>query len=347
MVHTIGLQPDYFSIGNEPTQWTHYGIPWSHWSAKDHSTPTSLAYAFDVRAAIKAVLVVDPTAKFVGVEAACYCNPTYFTDVGKIDGSLISAVAYHSYPSIGDSQPTLGQFYAPLASSGNLSTSYADVRADLVAGCSTCSHLPIFVNEYNAGPGWSPSNLGGSYANAVFLAASVTEAIQANVSQLTIFNLQTSSTQKYGYSLINGAGTVGDNGILFSKFLSHLVSGYIDGSHVATTIPGIYDVVTRNGSNGSILVVNTNLTHSLALTLGTGFGGTTLGTALYWSSSSSAPLVLTGPGGAYTVGAQSMLLVTFHEVGNLRIGPIDFVSTPTTLASLGSPTGPLAMARFP
>src|SRR5579871_2380750 len=193
IVATVGIQPDYWAIGNEPTQWTHYGIPWTHWKSGDRSHASALAYAVDVRSAIRAVRAVDPAARFIGVEAACYCNTAYFQEVGQVDGSSISAVAYHSYPSTGQSRPTVAQFYAPLSSSSNLSHSNADVRNALVAGCRSCAALPIFVNEYNAGPGWSPSSRGGTFANAAFLAASITEGLRANVSQLTVFNLQTAS----------------------------------------------------------------------------------------------------------------------------------------------------------
>src|SRR5690242_21213579 len=57
------------------------------------------------------------------------------------------------------------------------------VRTAVHGLCTNCSRLPIFVNEYNAGPGWAPSNFAGSYDNAVFLARSEehTSELQSHV----------------------------------------------------------------------------------------------------------------------------------------------------------------------
>jgi hypothetical protein len=311
IVHTIGLQPDYWAIGNEPTQWKHYGIPWGHWSTADSSKPSPLAYAFDVRAAIRAVSAVDPSAKFIGIEAACSCNTEWITDIGKIDGSAIDAIAYHTYPSLGLAKETVGQLYAPLSSRSNLTSSFPSVRASFLAGCASCGSMPIFVNEYNAGPGWSPSNQAGTYANAVFLAASVTQALRANVTQLTVYNLQTTSTKAFGYSLINASGSPGPDGLLFSKVLNYLVLGRVSASSIATSVGGVFDVVTRNGSSGSALVVNSNLTKTLALSFGAGFNGT-LGSALYWSPGMAAPKQISATAGSFSIAPQGILLVRLH-----------------------------------
>jgi hypothetical protein len=311
IVSTAGFQPDYWSIGNEPTGWTHYGIPWTQWKSSDSAVATPLAYAFDVKAAITAVLAVDPTARFIGLEAACSCNTAWFQDVAQIDGDRLSAIAYHSYPSSGSSTPTPAEFYQPLASSSNLTASYASVRADVTGLCTNCSSLPIFVNEYNAGPGAGASDLGGTYENAVFLAASVAQALRANVSQLTLFNLQTDSTSSYGFSMMNGNGNVGPTGDLFSQLLSHVAVGVVLPGGVAGTIPGLWSSITQSTTEESLLAVNTNLTDSLQLsTNGSPFAGAS-GVAYQWSSSQAAPNSTSGSiAGSYTVPSQGILLLT-------------------------------------
>ena len=311
IVHTVGFQPDYWSIGNEPTGWTHYGIPWTKWSASDASTPTPLAYALDVKAAIAAVSAVDPGAKFIGVEAACPCNSAWFQQVAKIDGDRIAAIAYHSYPSTGATTVSLPQFYGPLATSSNLSGSYALVRSQIAGQCATCASLPIFVNEYNAGPGWAPSNLGGSYANAVFLAASVVQALNANVSQLTIFNLQ-NGAPSYGFSMMTSKGVVGPTGILFSQMLPHLAIGTTYGTSIATLVPGLWSVLTRNATTQSLLVVNTNLTQSVSVSLGLAFQVTSPGNVYRWSPGVAVPSVASEtPAAEYTVPSEGILLLSF------------------------------------
>jgi len=311
IVTTQGFQPDYWTIGNEPMGWTHYGIPWTSWKTTDASKPTSLAYAFDVKAAITAVTAVDSAAKFIGVEAACDCNTNWFQDVAKIDGSKISAIAYHKYPSTGSTSETTSDLYALLGSSKNLSTSYATVRAAMASYCTSCATMPIFVNEYNAGPGWAPSTVSGTYANAVFLAASAVQALRANVSQLSIYSLQTTATGSYGFSLLDSKTSVGPSGVLYSKLLSHLTVGQVLSTQVSTSLSGVWSVVTKSGTHESLLIVNTNQVTALALTLGTGFPQSLSASIYQWAPGLAAPTVTTGALAlGYSVPAEGILLLT-------------------------------------
>ena len=322
IVNTIGFQPTYWSIGNEPTGWHHYGIPWAKWRTADAQTPTPMAYAWDVHAAIAAVLKVDPAAKFIGIEAACACNSAWFADTVKVNGPNLAAVAVHNYPSAaGKTTVSLDGFYAALTASGNISHTIAFVRSAITGLCTGCASLPIFVNEYNAGPGWSPSNYGGTYANAEFLAASVAQALEANVTQLTIFNLQTYSTKTYGYSMMNGNGIVGPTGLLFSRLLSHLALGQVFRAPVKTSLGNVWSVVTQNSTARTLLVVNANATHALALSLLSSFPLGLLGTVITWGPGHPAPTVAAGKVlGSYVVPSQGMLLLTVHPL-HLLIAP--------------------------
>jgi hypothetical protein len=291
VVNTVGFQPTYWSIGNEPSGWTHYGIPWTQWRVGDHSTPTPMEYAYDVRAAITAVRAVDPAAQFIGIESACPCNTVWFQDVVRVDGPNIAALAVHNYPSDlthGATRETLAQFYAPLADPQNITGAIHDVRTAIHGLCGRCGTIPIFVNEYNAGPGWAPSNHAGTYANAVFLAASVAQALDANVQQMTFFDLQTGA-HGFGYSLLNGAGTVAPTGSLFSRLLSHLAIGHVYRDPVRTSIGGVWSVVTRGGGVTSLLVVNTNLSHGLKLGLAAAFPTGVLSTIYTWAPGAPLP----------------------------------------------------------
>ncbi len=310
IVDTLGFQPAYWSIGNEPTGWTHYGLPWTAWRTTDDVRATPIAYAFDVKAAIAAVRAVDPGARFIGIEAACSCNSAWFTDVARVDGAQLSAVAYHLYPSEGLAAPTLAEFYAPLEGPGNISSSYASVEHDVALGCARCASLPIFINEYNAGPGWAPSSRAGSYANAVFEAASVTEALRANVTQFTFFNLQTASAT-YGFSLLGPGATRSPVGTLFEQMLPSLAIGEVRESSIATSIGGVYEVLTANATATTLLVVNTNTSHALGLSL---LGAPILagvGTSWSWRPGAAAPVRTHGRlASAYEVPAQGLLLLS-------------------------------------
>jgi hypothetical protein len=74
IVHTLGFQPDYWSIGNEPQYWKHYGIPWQNWSVLDNSRATPVAYAIQLKAAISAVTALNPGPKFMGLDSARSCD---------------------------------------------------------------------------------------------------------------------------------------------------------------------------------------------------------------------------------------------------------------------------------
>jgi PKD repeat protein len=362
IVNTVGLQPDYWVIGNEPMNWNHYGIAWSNWDVTDASKATPLAYAIDVKNGIAAVKKVDPAAKFIGVEAACSCNSVWFQDVAKIDGSSIAAIAYHQYPSNGLTTMTTAQLYELLNSNKNLTSSYATVRADITGQCTGCSTMPIFLNEYNAGPGWTPSNLGGTYSNAVFLASSVTQALRAKIPQFTTYDLQTSSTGTYGYSMIDGSNTIGPTGLLFSDLLDHLTIGSVYSTAVKTSILGVWSVMTQNGTKASLLVVNSNLSNAIALSLGTVFPTGISASVYTWDPSLSAPKESTATiATSYSIPSQGMLLITVSsytgKIGALPIGHAVALSgpavalhtpSPATLRVVGAPpVGPLVTGRVP
>ncbi|MCI4366183.1 MAG: PKD domain-containing protein [Thermoplasmata archaeon] len=306
-----GFQPTYWSIGNEPQGWTHYGIPWSQWKTSDHSRATPVAYAFDVKAAMAAVTGVDPAAKFIGIQAACSCNTLWFQDVAKIDGAALSAVAFHEYPSEGTTSESLAQFFAPLQGTGNLSASVARVRAAVAPECSRCPSLPIFVNEYNAGPGWAPSNFAGSYANAVFLAASVVQGLTVPVAQLSVFELQTYQTGRFGFAMVDAHDALSPPGVLFADVLPRLALGTVSTAPIATTLGNVWAVTTANATSESLIVVNANLTNALALHLGLDFPSLLPGTVLQWSPGHATPSVThTTLAGAFSVPSQGILVLT-------------------------------------
>jgi hypothetical protein len=337
IVNVVGLQPDYWSIGNEPTQWTHYGLPWSAWRTSDDRVPTALAYAWDVHAAIAAVRAVDPAARFIGIQAACYCNSALLTEVAAVDGSEVNAFAYHLYPAPSvTTNETIASYLSPLAGPGNISSSYASVRSEILTGCPTCGALPIFIDEYNAGPGWSPAPLDGSYANALFLGASVAQALTANISQLTPFNLQNGSDTGLGYSMLNRTGAPGPTGLLFSQVLSHLAFGTVLGERLATAIGGIWSVATAGSGLESLLLVNSNATESLILGTASLPGLAGAGTQYLWDEGMSAPAMLSTPGATdFVVPPLSLLLVDVPTSGGAA--PVPTAQSPGPAATGGAP----------
>ncbi|MCI4369277.1 MAG: hypothetical protein L3K09_06935 [Thermoplasmata archaeon] len=335
IVKTLGFQPDYFSVGNEPDLWKHYGIPWANWSYLDHRRPTPLAYAIDLRNAIGAVRAVDPSARFVGIEATCSCDSYQIGQVLHVDGPNISAVAYHSYPYRSTVTPTLQKFLDPLVGAGNVTSTYQHVRAAVNRQCPSCSGLPVFLNEFNAGPGWTPSVFNGTYANALFLAASSIQALRANVSQFTIFSLQSNQTS-FGYSMMNGTSSVGPTGLLFSRLIDHLAMGSVYATHIVTNVPSVWSVLTENSSKASLFVVNANLTRTVHLHLSPLILNGTTGDVYTWDPGNASPKVVHGKiAGSYDVPPEGMLLVLVspkaihgpspHPAATIAVNPVPAV----------------------
>ena len=337
-VRTLGFQPDYFNLGNEPSLWKHYGIPWTKWNSTDHSTPTSLDYAFDLHAAITAVRRVDAAAKFIGIESDCACGRPWFQDLIRVDGRLISAVAYHSYPSFGRVNSSLAQYLAPLFSPGNLTTTFPLVRSYIAHQCARCATLPIFEQEYNSGPGWTASSWNATYPNALFLGASVVQALRANVTQFTMFNLQ-SNKSTYGYSMMNTTDVIGPTGALFSGVLRHLAQGSVYGSGFNTTTGGVLSVLTQNARRATLFVVNTNLTSSVHLSVGKVFRVGANDFLGQWAPGMAGPTW--GPARAssnYTIAPEGMLLLAAPS-GSVYPGPPPATSSARPLVPGPGDTG--------
>ncbi len=314
LVHTLHFQPTYFAIGNEPQLWKHYGKPWGLWRTTDASTPTPLAYAIDVRNGIKAVRSTDPSAQFIGIESMDQQASTWFQAVARVDGSQIAAVAYHTYPSMqGKTTVTLSEFLAPLVGAHNLTSSYAMVRSDLQGMCSSCGKLPIFISEFDSGPGWAPSNYAGTWANAVFLAAMGIQALRANVSSYEMFHLQSDSSS-VAWSMMNSKNALSPSGALYSKLLCHLQLGHVMGTKIVTQVGSVWSVLTVENGQASLLVVNADTSQGIDLGLNHVLNvkiGTTP-TIYSWSSGATAPAVHTAAlSTTYTVPALGMLLIDF------------------------------------
>jgi hypothetical protein len=324
IVHTVGFQPTLWAIGNEPTGWTHYGIPWASWNTADNSLATPHAYALEIRNAVPAITAVDPTAKFDGIQAAYYGNSQWFADLAQNYSTTPFAwVAYHMYPTNGIANPT--QIYSVLSGTTNITSTYAVVRSDLTSNCpsgsTACKTTPIEIGEYNHGPATGTPYSDANFTDAVFLAASVTQALRDSVSALTIFKLQ-SSGATYGYSLMNSTNATDPAGTLFQKVLGNghfQLYGSVHNTSVATTATNVWAEMTRNTSScyNGLIVANANTVDGLNLSLSTVFPTSTSGTITWWNAStnSSGPVTKTGAviGSTIAMAPQSLLVLKDHS----------------------------------
>jgi hypothetical protein len=301
IVNGLGFQPDYWTIGNEPMLWNQYGLSWSNWTNTSSSHPTPLAYAIDARNAMAAVRAVDPAARFIGIESDCQCSAKdWMATTAAVNGPTIAAVGYHTYPSTALlTNETLPEFLQPLASPVNITASYATVRNAIAPQCPTCATLPIFVTEYNSGPGRGATQWAGTYADAVFLAASTAQALSDNVTMFLTYNLQgvPGNNSTLGWGLVNYTNQVDPEGLLYSQLFSHFATGTVYVSGVATAIPSVWSVLSENGTNGSLLIVNANLTTTLNLSVGGSLPAAPgrPATVYAWNTSVASPVPTSGP----------------------------------------------------
>ena len=302
----LGFAPTYWEFGNEPTNWLHFGKNVSTWSTADHLQPTALGYATMVRNYIAAVSAVYPNDRYVGIESACACASSMVSDTAALAGSSLSAMAYHSYPSGPGSSLKVASFLGVRRSRGNLTTTAATFAGSVAAGCRRCSSIPVDLGEYQAGPYYAFSPLAATYAGAPFLASSLIQAIQANLTQFTVYDSN---------SLFDEAtGTPTYEGRLYSAVLPHLVMGTDSRVVVTGSAPSnVWTLLTKNGSHGSILVVNDDPSNALQLTIGSSvFPVGQTGSYWAWSppgSALSSHLGVTLPA-RYTVPAEGILLLS-------------------------------------
>ena len=338
IVNTVGFQPTLWSIGNETTNWLHFGIAWTSWNTADNSKPRPIDYVVEVRNAITAIKLVDPSAKFVGVQAATYQNTPYFAQMAANYSNIpINWTAYHSYPSLGLANPT--QIYSVLSSTVNISTTYATVRGDLKTSCPAmsngCRSMPIQIGEYNHGPSTGTPYADGNFTDAVFLAASTTQALRANVSALTIFKLQ-SSGDSFGYGLLNGTNVTDSAGLLYQKVFgssNFQLYGTVHNVTVRTTATSVWSEMTRNTTScyNGLIVVNTDVANGLTLALNSVFPTSTSGTITWWNASTNAsgPVTKTGAniGATIAMAPQSLLVLKDHTcLGNSPLAPSGLAS---------------------
>jgi len=313
--HTLGFKPNYWEIGNEPAQWTHFGIPWSNWNTSQSQNASPGSYAQVVQAYSKAMRVVDPAIHLIGlsgVGTGGYNEAVWIRATVALNGPNLSAVAIHVYPAGGTTaNGTLTNFLNTLTGHGSLAYRAPIARAAIAAGCPTCRGIGLFVTEFGTGTQGGPYDKWmGSSSAAPYLAAEVAQAMLAGVSNLDLFAFQST----YNGSLLNGSGVPSRTFTMYSSLFAQLQPVLLN-----VSVPGapsrVYVVAgaSTNWTTYSLLVVNANTTHPLRLNLlGSGFPLLGSGSVTTWNYSAAAPGVtsfsLMAPW-VWTVPARSMMVL--------------------------------------
>ena len=295
-IQTLKFHPAYWEIGNEPALWTHFGTPWSKWTASQNVNATPSTYAAVVHSYVAAIRSVDPVGRILGlagVGTGGYGEDGWIRASVALNGRNISAVAIHVYPAGGTNAAgnvTLSKFYDTLEGKSSLEYRVPKDRAAITSACPTCSRIQLFVTELGTGTQGGPyATYMSSFASVPFLAAEVAEAMTANLPNVDLFALQSN----YSGSLLNTSGSPSITYALYSQMLVHLQTTVLN----ATLTPApvhFFLVPTRslNGSTYALLAVNANASVGVRLDLtGSGFPLVGVSTSYTWNYTSASPIV--------------------------------------------------------
>jgi hypothetical protein len=321
--NTLHFHPAYWEIGNEPAQWTHFGIPWALWTPLQDSNITPAGYAKLVQSYVIAIRSVDPSAKIIGlpgVGTGAWHEADWIEATVALNGPNLSGVGIHVYPAGHDNAQTgtLAQFYASLTSPSSLSVRVPSDLAAIKAGCPSCKNIRIFATEVGSGSvGTIGTGAYGRYMSGFsqvpYLATEVVQGLNVRMANLDFYDLKSS----YPGSLLKSGGTARPAYYLFSEILSQLGSKVVR-SKESAPVGGFYAVATVDPTTKtlSILFTNVNTTTSIHLNLkgsGCPLGGP--GDSLKWSDSTSRPVPGTWAGAIppyWTLAPSSVLLLQFH-----------------------------------
>jgi hypothetical protein len=337
VVHTLHYQPKYWEIGNAPSGWTHFGVPWSKWGNSGGGNITPVPFANLVKAYIQAVKAVDPGAQFLALGSWIglknYDKP-WVTELAKVDGHDLAGISVHSYLVSGPHNPTWAQLFANLQGPLSLTAQVPADRAFIKAACSTCTKLDVFVSEINAAE-VSPYNpMLSTFAGSLYLAAETVQGLSVHAANLDWFAYDSDFSGAWE----THPGKWQTQYYLFTDIMPHLQNGILP-----TTVKGpstFYAIATYNSSGLSVLMVNVNMTSSVSVDLSkAGFVMGTHGSEYLWKNGvsrtvkSSITLSQT-----FTLPPLSIALLSVPAKGAHIPGD------PTTVVALGNHAAPGAVS---
>ncbi|MGI0071456.1 MAG: hypothetical protein ACRECT_05255 [Thermoplasmata archaeon] len=301
---TLGFQPDYWEIGNEPGLWQHFGLPWSEWGSNLTASASPPQYADLVHSYIAAMRAVDPSIRVIGLPGVghgAHGETTWIAATVSENGPNLSAVGIHVYPAgLGPSNPknaTLQNFYATLTGSASLPTRVPADLAAIRSACPTCGPIPLFVSEFGSAIAGHPDDpFVGGFAQVPYVAAELIQAVDLNVSETAYFAFDASSIDSW-FPVPNNSAPIYQ---LYSEILSRLGTEVLP-VNVTSMVGGIYALATTREPSTSpidLLVVNANATGSISFpTAAMGPNASGPIETWTWNSSTEEPVAADWPAG--------------------------------------------------
>jgi hypothetical protein len=313
---TLGFHPTYWEIGDEPSRWTHFGVPWSAWNLSQAQNASPLGYANEVHAYIAAIHQVDPSAAIIGlpgVGTGVYGEATWITATVAVNGPNLSGVSVHVYP--GGTPPngtaSLAQFVTNMTGARSLEGRVPADRAAIANACATCGPIPLLVTEFGSGiQGGSFDPFIDGFPQVPYVAGELVQAMHLNLTSADLFDVRSQHQGAWSNASLVDRPLYD----LYATLLPHLGTAVLDSS-VSGTVPGFYAVATALETPGAVamLLVNGNITTSVAIDLAaSGFPVANLTGVWSWDASTGAPVYTALAGGPanWTLMPDSVLLVT-------------------------------------
>ncbi|MGC2288635.1 MAG: hypothetical protein WA688_02095 [Thermoplasmata archaeon] len=262
VVKTLKYQPAYWEIGNDPSGWTHFGVPWSEWKTEKGGNTTPAPFANLVHAYITAILAVDPAAKFIALGAGAGKNyqEGWVKELAIVDGHLLSGISVHSYiQGNGPSNPTDAELFANLNGFYSLPAQITADRSYIKAACPSCTNLDVFVSEINAAEDNSYDNLLPTFAGTLYLAAETVQGLALHETNLDWFAYD---------SHFSGSWSTGPKKWQMQYYLFSDIMPQLKTKTLSTTVTGpstFYGIATYDSTGLSLLLVNVNTTKAVEI----------------------------------------------------------------------------------
>lgn len=329
VVHTLKFQPAYWQIGNDPSGWTHFGVPWSEWKGGRGGNATPLAFANLVHAYIAAVTPVDPSGQFLALGAGMggpdYDKP-WVEELAKVDGKELTGISVHSYVlGTSPSKPTDAELFANLNGPYSLPDQLTADRSYIQAACSACTQLKVFVTEINAAEDDSYSTLLSSFAGTLYLAAETIQGLTLHATNLDWFAYDSDYPGAWSEHPLRWQMQY----YLFSDVLTQL-----KGDTLPTTVTGpatFFAIATCDSSGLALLLVNVNTATAVDISASqAGFVLDHPGVTEYsWSDGASRP-------SASSVSLSNTVKVPPESIVLLKVAPAG-EKLPHSSATSGTP----------
>jgi hypothetical protein len=325
----LRFEPAYWELGDEPSIWTHFGVPWSNWSLGQHLNATPSTYARTVQSYVAAIHGADAAARVLGIGGIGQGDsgePGWLAAVAALNGPNLSGYAIHVYPAGGltSSAGGLASFYSTLQGGASIPSRIAADRAALSHACPTCGNVPILITELGSGNGTTPyqSAMGG-FPEVPYMAAELIQGIEANVSSAEMFAYEAEyngSFETPGSSVLHPVAS------LYSTIVDGLtLNGSRTGVHLVTVtpdLPGIFALATSSPSDPALalLIVDSSV-DAAALRIELPVNSTPWAWTLPWDGSEALPpageLQQLAQGSIVTLSPGSLELIAFANMSSL------------------------------